>query len=57
MSIIVEAPTIKKAIKIALEKLGATKGRVVIEILREEKNGLFGMEGARFAKIKVSFKK
>jgi spoIIIJ-associated protein len=56
-SIIVEADTIKKAIKMALEKLGTTKDRVSIEILREEKKGLFDMESSSMAKIRVRIKK
>ena len=52
-SIIVEAATINKAIAQALVKLGTTKDRVEVEILREGKKGLFGMEGAYPAKIRV----
>ena len=55
-SIVIEAPTINKAIDIALAKLGTTKEKVEIEILREGKKGLFGMEGAYTAKIRVRIK-
>lgn len=55
-SIEVEAKTTKEAIKIALKKLGITKDRAKIEILREEHKGLFGMEGAEPAKVKVTVK-
>ena len=52
----VEAKTIHEAIKIALNKLKAKKEDVEIKILREEHKGLFGMEGAEKAKIKVTLK-
>ncbi|MEE9500239.1 MAG: Jag N-terminal domain-containing protein [Candidatus Omnitrophota bacterium] len=53
----VEAKTTKEAIRIALEKLKVRKEDVEIKILREEHKGLFGMEGAEPAKIKVTIKK
>ena len=53
----VEAKTTKEAIRIALEKLKVRKEDVEIKILREEHKGLFGMEGAEPAKIKVTVKK
>ena len=53
----VEAKTIQEAIKIALVKLNAKKADVDVKILREEHKGLFGMEGAELAKIKVILKK
>ena len=53
----VEAKTTQEAIKIALGKLGAKREDVEIRILREEHKGLFGMEGAKQAKIKVIVKK
>ena len=56
-SIEVEAKTTQEAIKIALEKLKVKKEDVEIKILREEHRGLFGMEGAEPAKIKVIVKK
>ena len=55
-SIVIEASTINKAIVLALEKLGTTKDMVEIEVLREDKKGLFGMEGASSAKIRVKIK-
>lgn len=55
-SLVVEADTIKKAIHIALQRLKMTKDKVSIEILKEEKKGLFGMEGAHHAKIRVTTK-
>jgi len=53
----VEAKTTKEAIRIALERLKLKKEDVEIKILREEHKGLFGMEGAEPAKIKVTVKK
>ena len=55
-SIEVEAKTTREAIKIALKTLNAKKADVEIKILREERKGLFGMEGAEPAKIKVTLK-
>ena len=53
----VEAKTIEDAIKQALETLHAKKQQVEIEVLKEEHKGLFGMEGADLAKIRVTLKK
>lgn len=53
----VEAKTTREAITIALARLNAKKEDVEIKILREEHKGLFGMEGAEPAKIKVTLKK
>lgn len=52
----VEATTVEEAIKKALTELQATKKEVTIKVLREEKKGLFGMQGANTAKIKVTLK-
>ena len=52
----VEAKTTNEAIKIALDKLGVGRKDVEIRILREEHKGLFGMEGAEQAKVKVVLK-
>lgn len=56
-SIEVEAKTTQEAIKTALAKLKVKKKDVEIKVLREENKGLFGMEGAEPAKIKVTIKK
>jgi len=53
----VEAKTTKEAIAMALKTLNVKKDAVDVKILREEHKGLFGMEGAELAKIKVSIKK
>ena len=55
-SIEVEGRTSQEAIKIALKRLGVTRNRVKIEILAEENKGLFGMKGARPARVRVSLK-
>lgn len=53
----IEAKTTKEAIRIALDELSVRRDEVEIKILREERKGLFGMEGAEPAKIKVTVKK
>jgi len=52
-----EAKTTKEAIAMALKQLNLTRDDVEIKILREERKGLFGMEGAEPAKIKVILNK
>ncbi|MDE2221675.1 MAG: Jag N-terminal domain-containing protein [Candidatus Omnitrophica bacterium] len=51
-----EGNTIDEAINKAALKLGVPKSRLNIKIVCEEKRGLFGMQGAKTAKIKVSLK-
>lgn len=48
-----EGCTVKDAIEKALTALKLTRKDVVVKIVCEEKKGLFGMEGAKPAKIKV----
>ncbi|MFH0840284.1 MAG: Jag N-terminal domain-containing protein [Candidatus Omnitrophota bacterium] len=52
----VEARTTKEAIDIALYRLHVTKDKVNIKVLSEEHKGLFGMEGHKLAKVKVTLK-
>jgi len=52
----VEAITVEEAIRKALKALHAKKREVTIEVLKEEHKGLFGMEGAEKAKIRVTLK-
>ena len=52
----VEAVTIEEAIRKALKTLNAKKSDVTIKVLKEEHKGLFGMQGAELAKIKVMIK-
>ena len=56
-SIEVDGPTIEEAIKKALKFLNVPREAVTVRIVCEEKKGLFGMEGAKPAKIKVTLKK
>ena len=53
-SIEVEGKTVEEAIKKGLKILNVPKRLVKIKIVCEEKRGLFGMEGAKLAKVKLS---
>lgn len=48
-----EGITVEGAIKKALKELNLSRDKVKIEVLSEEEKGLFGMAGAKPAKIKV----
>jgi len=50
----VEGKTVEEAIEKALKELKLPRSRVKIESLSEEKKGLFGMAGAKPAKVRVS---
>jgi spoIIIJ-associated protein len=54
LSIEVEGRTIKEAVKKALKELKLPRHKVKIQVLSEEEQGLFGMPGAKPAKIRVS---
>jgi spoIIIJ-associated protein len=56
-SIEAEGKTTKEAINKALKELRVTRDEVNIKILSEEHKGLFGMEGHKLAKVKVTLKK
>lgn len=56
-SIEAEGRTSQEAIKIALRRLGVSRNQVKVEILSEENRGLFGMKGAKPARVKVTLKK
>ena len=56
-SIEVEASTVEEAIKKALKELKLPRSKVKIEVLSDEEKGLFGMPGAKPAKVKVSMMK
>ncbi len=56
-SIEVEGATVEDAIKNALQILNVTREEVSVKVMSEEQRGLFGMEGAKPAKIKVTLKK
>ncbi len=53
-SIEVEGKTVEEAIKKGLKLLNVPKRLVKVRIVCEEKRGLFGMEGAKLAKVKLS---
>jgi len=48
-----EGCTVEDAIKKATEELGVSRDKILVKVVCEEKKGLFGMEGAKPAKIKV----
>mgnify|MGYP003394541189 CR=1 FL=1 len=52
-SIEVEGRTVEEAVKNALKELKLPRDKVKIEVLSEEEKGLFGMPGAKPAKVKV----
>ena len=51
-----EGATVGEAIKKALKFLKISRNDIVVKIVCEEKRGLFGMEGAKPAKIKIQLK-
>jgi len=51
-----EGNTIDEAINKAVAAMGVSKSKLKIKIVCEEKRGLFGMQGAKTAKIKVAVK-
>jgi len=53
-SIEVEGNSVAEAVNKALEDLGLPRSKVKIEVIYEEKKGLFGMPGAKPAKIRVT---
>lgn len=53
-SIEVEGKSVEEAISRALKELGLKRNKAKIEVLSEEERGLFGMEGAKPAKVRVS---
>lgn len=52
----VEGATVEDAIKKALSILNVSRDEIKVKIVCEEQKGLFGMEGAKLAKIKVNKK-
>jgi len=52
----VEGKTVEDAIRKALKTLHAHKKDVDVKVLKEEHKGLFGMEGAEKARIRVTLK-
>ncbi|MDD5044104.1 MAG: Jag N-terminal domain-containing protein [Candidatus Omnitrophica bacterium] len=50
----VEGKTAEEAVKKALKQLKLPRKSVKIQILSEEQKGLFGMPGAKLAKVRVT---
>lgn len=50
----VEGKTVEEAVKKALKELKLPRSKVKIEVLSEETKGLFGMPGAKPARVRVS---
>ncbi len=55
-SIEVEGNTVEDAIQKAMNMLNVSREEMIVKIVCEEKKGLFGMKGAKPAKIKVSLR-
>ena len=55
-SIEVEGGTIEEAIKKAVDFLKVSRDKICIKVMCEETKGLFGMDGAKPAKIKATLK-
>ena len=51
-----EGSTVESAIKKAVKTFGVPRETLNIKVVCEEQRGLFGMEGVKTAKIKVSVK-
>ncbi len=51
-----EACSVDEAISKALDALKVKREEISVKVVSEEKKGLFGMEGANPAKIKVTLK-
>jgi spoIIIJ-associated protein len=52
-----QGSTVEEAIKKAMKELSVSRDEIDVKVVCEEKRGLFGMAGAKLAKIKVSKKK
>jgi len=52
----VEGGTVEEAIKKALAQLKVPRDRVEIKVISDEEKGLFGMPGAKPAKVRVTIK-
>ncbi len=51
-----EGRNVEEAVGRALKTLKVPRNKITVEVLSEEEKGLFGMEGAKPAKIKVTIK-
>lgn len=52
----VEGKTVEEAVKRAAELLKVSRLQLKVKVLSEEQKGLFGMAGAKPAKVRVSIK-
>lgn len=57
ISIEIEGKTVEEAVKKALKELNLPRDQVKIQVLSEEEKGLFGMPGAKPAKVRVTVAK
>jgi len=55
-SIEVEGSSVEDAVKKAIAKLKVSRNNIVVKVVSEEQKGLFGMQGAKPAKIIVTIK-
>lgn len=55
-SVEIEGKSVEEAVKKALKILKVSRSKIDIKVVSEEKKGLFGMHGAKPAKIRVSIK-
>lgn len=53
----IEGKSVEEAVKKALKQLKLPRDKVKIEVISEEEKGLFGMQGAKPAKIRVTAKR
>lgn len=56
-SLEIEGKTVEEAVKKALKEFRVSRNHVKIQVLSEEEKGLFGMPGAKPAKVRVTLKK
>jgi spoIIIJ-associated protein len=57
LSLEIEGKTTEEAVKKALKEFKVSRSQVKIQVLSEEEKGLFGMPGAKPAKVRVTLKK
>ena len=55
-SVDAEGRTVQEAISKGLTLLGVVRSQVTIQVLAEESQGLFGMRGAKPAKVRLTVK-
>lgn len=55
-SLEIDGKSVEDAINNALKKLATTRDKIQVKVLCEEEKGLFGMKGAKPARIRVTLK-